>query len=179
MLTWAGFGVVGWVVEWSLLTPEIRGSNRVIGNFIYFQLYLNCNEKTKINKKEAGIGPNKKKQCAHFMKSQIALSRTSFFKDGFSSTMSCSGGMRKRRSRTGLGNWPAYALMASVTCIGVAAKALKHLSSTFFVAICLSWMAKISFLYRFYLINGRKCKLCGFYGNYKINELSYKILQNI
>ena len=29
----------GWLVERSLLTPEILSSNPVIGNLIYYQLY--------------------------------------------------------------------------------------------------------------------------------------------
>ena len=35
-----GFVVVVLLVEWSLLMPEIRGLNPVIGNFIYYQLYI-------------------------------------------------------------------------------------------------------------------------------------------
>ena len=33
------------LVELSLPTPEIHGSNSAIGNFIYFQLYENCIER--------------------------------------------------------------------------------------------------------------------------------------
>ena len=42
--------VVAQLVERSLSTPEVRGSNPVIGKFI-------CIEKMKIKKKEAGKGP--------------------------------------------------------------------------------------------------------------------------
>ena len=48
--------VVAQLVEQSLPTPEICGSYRDIGSFIYFQLYKKCVEKTKIKKKEAGNG---------------------------------------------------------------------------------------------------------------------------
>ena len=41
--------IVAQLVEQLLLIPEIRGSNSVIGNFIYYQLYYkNCLEKIKI-----------------------------------------------------------------------------------------------------------------------------------
>ena len=46
--------VVAQLVERSLSTPEVRGSNPVIGKFI---CTINCVEKTKIKKKEAGKGP--------------------------------------------------------------------------------------------------------------------------
>ena len=40
------------LVEQSSSTPEILGSNPVIENFIYFQMYLqNCVVKTKIKKR--------------------------------------------------------------------------------------------------------------------------------
>ena len=41
-----------------LLTPENRGSNPVIGDFLSEHIFT---EKTKINKKEAGNGPLLKK----------------------------------------------------------------------------------------------------------------------
>ena len=45
-----------------LLTPENRGSNPVIGDFLSEHLFtVSCTEKTKINKKEAGNGPLLKK----------------------------------------------------------------------------------------------------------------------
>ena len=44
--------VVAHLVEWLLLTPEVRGSNPVIG-----KLYITCIEKTNGNKKEAERGP--------------------------------------------------------------------------------------------------------------------------
>ena len=45
--------VVAHLVERSLLTPEVRGSNPVIGNKNYIEhlLTFNCIEKTKIKKK--------------------------------------------------------------------------------------------------------------------------------
>ena len=50
--------VVSQLVEWSLPTTEICGSNPVIGNFIDHQLYVeDCIEKTKINNRRAGNGP--------------------------------------------------------------------------------------------------------------------------
>ena len=48
------------LVEWSLPTPEIRSSNPDISNFIYYQLYKNCVEKTKIKKKRLGMAQTKK-----------------------------------------------------------------------------------------------------------------------
>ena len=44
--------VVAQFVEWVLLTPEIRGSNPVVGKFLFT---LNCIEKTKIKKKRPGM----------------------------------------------------------------------------------------------------------------------------
>ena len=38
------------------VVSEFHSSNPVIGNFIYFQLYLNCLEKSKVKKKGAGNG---------------------------------------------------------------------------------------------------------------------------
>ena len=51
--------VVAQLVERLFLTPEFRGSNPATGNFNYYlltALHLNCIEKTKIKKKEAGKG---------------------------------------------------------------------------------------------------------------------------
>ena len=49
--------VVAQLVERSLPKPGIRGSNPVIGNIFYYQLYLKSDiEKTKIKKKEAANG---------------------------------------------------------------------------------------------------------------------------
>ena len=48
--------VVAQLVEQSLLIPEVRSSNPVIGNLFT----VNCIEKTKIKKKEVGYGPFKK-----------------------------------------------------------------------------------------------------------------------
>ena len=49
--------VVAQLVEQLLLTPVVRGSNIVISKFyIEHLLTLNCIEKTKIKKKEAGDG---------------------------------------------------------------------------------------------------------------------------
>ena len=45
------------LVDWSYPTPEIYGSNPVMGKFVKT---VNCNEKTKIRKKEAGNGVCKK-----------------------------------------------------------------------------------------------------------------------
>ena len=43
--------------EQSLLLPEVCGSNPVIGEFLLISLFtVNCIEKTKIKKKEAGNG---------------------------------------------------------------------------------------------------------------------------
>ena len=52
--------VVAQLVERSLLTPEVRGSNPVIGNNLYWIFSVNCIEKTKIKKKRPGL--------AHFLK---------------------------------------------------------------------------------------------------------------
>ena len=49
--------VVAQLVELSLLIPEVRGSNQVIGNNLLSTYTANCIEKTKINKKEAENGP--------------------------------------------------------------------------------------------------------------------------
>ena len=48
--------VVAQLVERSLPIPEVRGSNPVIGKYLFIeQLFtINCIEKTKIKKKEAG-----------------------------------------------------------------------------------------------------------------------------
>ena len=49
--------LVAQLVERLLPTPEIRCSNPVIGNIIYYQLDLKSDiEKTKIKKKEAANG---------------------------------------------------------------------------------------------------------------------------
>ena len=50
--------VVAELVEQLLPTQEIRGLNPVIGNFIYYQLYLN-DWKDENKEKEAGNGPTK------------------------------------------------------------------------------------------------------------------------
>ena len=48
--------VVAQLVERSLLTPEIRGSNPVIGEILSTNLSANCiTEKTKIKKKRPGM----------------------------------------------------------------------------------------------------------------------------
>ena len=51
--------VVAQLVEWSLLIPDVRGLNPVIGNYLYIEhlFTVNCIEKTKIKKKEARNGP--------------------------------------------------------------------------------------------------------------------------
>ena len=51
MIRLKGSGVAH-LVEWSLPTPEIRGSNTVIGNFFT----VNCIEKTKIKTQVTGNG---------------------------------------------------------------------------------------------------------------------------
>ena len=57
--------VVAQLVERQLPEPEINGSNPVIGNIIYYKLYLkNCVEEKKIKKKEAGNGSIKKRTTA-------------------------------------------------------------------------------------------------------------------
>ena len=44
--------VAAQLVEWSLLTTEIRGSKPVIGKVLYIKYSTNCNiEKTKIKKR--------------------------------------------------------------------------------------------------------------------------------
>ena len=53
-LRWAV--VVAQLVEQSLPTLEIRGWNPVIGKILYYQLYNQNKEKTKIKKKKLGIG---------------------------------------------------------------------------------------------------------------------------
>ena len=54
-----GSMVVAQLAEWTLLMPEVCGSNpytgKFYGTFIYCQLY--CVEKTKIREKQAGNGP--------------------------------------------------------------------------------------------------------------------------
>ena len=48
--------VVAQLVEWSILTPEARGSNPVIGKILSTKLTTNCIiEKTKIKKKWPGM----------------------------------------------------------------------------------------------------------------------------
>ena len=53
--------VVAQLVDWLLPTPEIRGSDPVIGKLLYRTFNclstVNSIEKTKIKKKEAGNGP--------------------------------------------------------------------------------------------------------------------------
>ena len=56
---------VAQLVEWSLPIPEVRGSNPVIGNNLYWTFTVNCFEKTKIKKKEAGNGPFFKKETGN------------------------------------------------------------------------------------------------------------------
>ena len=55
-----GSGCVAQLVERSLPISEVRGSNPVIGKNLYRTFTVNCIEKTKIKKKEAGNGPLKK-----------------------------------------------------------------------------------------------------------------------
>ena len=50
--------MVAWLEEWSLPTPEIRGSNPNIGKVLNYQLLLNRKDENK--EKEAGIGPSLK-----------------------------------------------------------------------------------------------------------------------
>ena len=53
--------VVAQLVEWSLLTPEIRGLNPVFSKVLCTKLSTNCIiEKSKIKKKEARNGPSLK-----------------------------------------------------------------------------------------------------------------------
>ena len=54
------------LVELLLLIPEVRSSTPDIGKILIEHLFeylfiINCSEKTKINKKEAGNGPFLKK----------------------------------------------------------------------------------------------------------------------
>jgi len=53
-MTIMGSGVAH-LVEWLLTTPEVRGSNPVIGNFYIEHYFFNCIEKTKIKKKWPGM----------------------------------------------------------------------------------------------------------------------------
>ena len=58
------------LVEWSLPTPEIRSLNPVIGKLLYRTFNclstVNCIEKTKIKKKEAGNGPKNNLFCHNY-----------------------------------------------------------------------------------------------------------------
>ena len=57
--------VVAQLVERLLPIPEVRGSNPVIGKiYIHHLLTVNCIEKKKTKKKEAGNGPFKKRTPA-------------------------------------------------------------------------------------------------------------------
>jgi len=47
--------VVAQLVEWSLLIPVVRRSNKVIGNILYSTLTVNCIEKMKIKKRKPGM----------------------------------------------------------------------------------------------------------------------------
>ena len=49
--------VVAQLVERLLPIPEVHGSNPVIGKNLYLTITVNCIEKSKIKKKEAGNGP--------------------------------------------------------------------------------------------------------------------------
>ena len=49
--------VVAQLVEWSLPTTEVLGSNSIIGEIFIHVFTINCIEKTKLKKKEAGKGP--------------------------------------------------------------------------------------------------------------------------
>ena len=49
-----GAVVVAQLGERSLPIPEVRGSNPVIGKKLYWTFTVNCNEKTKIKKKNPG-----------------------------------------------------------------------------------------------------------------------------
>ena len=60
--------VVAQLVEQSLLIPEVRGSNPVIGKNLYRTFTVNCIEKTKIKKKRPGM--------THFKKKEIKKSLT-------------------------------------------------------------------------------------------------------
>ena len=49
--------VVAQLVERSLPTPEVRGSNLVIGTLLYYLYAINCIGNSKNEEKEAGNGP--------------------------------------------------------------------------------------------------------------------------
>ena len=49
--------VVAQLVEWSLPTTEVLGSNSIIGEIFIHVFTINCIEKTNLKKKEAGKGP--------------------------------------------------------------------------------------------------------------------------
>ena len=62
--TYGAVVVVAQLVERSLPTPVVRGSNPHIGGKnLYWTITVNCFEKTTIKKIEAGIGPFKKGIC--------------------------------------------------------------------------------------------------------------------
>ena len=59
VVSWAV--AVAQLVEQSLTIPEVRSSNPVIGKiYIEHWFTVNCIEKTKMKKKEAGNGPLKR-----------------------------------------------------------------------------------------------------------------------
>ena len=47
--------VVAQLVEWLLPTPDVSGSNPVIGKNLFGIFTVNCIEKTKIKKKRPGL----------------------------------------------------------------------------------------------------------------------------
>ena len=49
--------VMAQLVERSLPTPEVRGSNLVIGTLLYYLYAINCIGNSKNEEKEAGNGP--------------------------------------------------------------------------------------------------------------------------
>ena len=68
-----GAVVVAQLVEQSLPTPEVRGSNKAIGKNLCWTFTVNCIEKTKIKKKEAGNGPFFKKLTSPATKVALRL----------------------------------------------------------------------------------------------------------
>ena len=65
------------LVEWSLPTPEVHGSNPVFGKNLYRTLSDHCIEKTKIKKKRPGLAHLKK--YVHFRKDFIIFSILKYF----------------------------------------------------------------------------------------------------
>ena len=72
--------VMAQLVEQSLLTPDVRGSNPVISKLHIVHLFtVNCIEKTKIKKKEAGNTIFKNKKNSSVLSRRMQVTFTTFF----------------------------------------------------------------------------------------------------